>query len=222
MMGIPTMRDEEILQLAKSTIIDADEERAMELVDQIIDNEPERLPLLNQGFKNGIDTVDADFEKGKLSLPELIYSSEVMKNVLGRIMSKTGQTADSGTVGTVVMATVEGDLHDIGKGIVATTLQMAGFKVVDLGREVPVEMIVEAAEKYNADIIGTSALLTSTLAEQKKLELHLRKLGLRQKYKTMVGGATCTSRWAKRIGADAYSEDAIDAVRKAKELIEDE
>ncbi|MDL2327717.1 cobalamin-dependent protein, partial [Ruminococcaceae bacterium OttesenSCG-928-A11] len=199
---VPKVREDEIRQQAKAAVIEADEAGAMKLIDEAAASDAGLLAALNEGFNQGINTVNDEFEKGKISLPELIYSSEVMKNVLARIMQKTGQI-ETGSTGTIVIATVEGDLHDIGKGIVATTLQMAGFKVVDLGREVPVEMIVEAAEENNADIIGTSALLTSTLAEQKKLELELRKKGLRGKYKTMVGGATCTTRWAKRIGADA-------------------
>ena len=123
--------------------------------------------------------------------------------------------------GTVVLATVAGDVHDIGKGIVASTLKSAGFEVIDLGCEVPVEKIVEEARRYNADIIGTSALLTSTMTEQKKLEKLLAESGLKSSFVTMVGGAPCTPRWAKKIGADGYSEDAIDAVKVAIALIEE-
>ena len=120
-----------------------------------------------------------------------------------------------------MLATVAGDVHDIGKGIVASTLKSAGFRVIDLGNEVPVEKILEEAKRYNADIIGTSALLTSTMSEQKKLEKLLAETGEKALFITMVGGAPCTQRWAKKIGADAYSEDAIDAVRVAITLIEE-
>ena len=111
-------------------------------------------------------------------------------------------------------------MHDIGKGIVASTLRTAGFRVIDLGSEVPASRIVEEAKKYDADIIGTSALLTSTLQEQKKLEKLLQEQGCRHQFLTMVGGAPCTPRWARKIGADGYSEDAVDAVRVALYLMD--
>ena len=160
-------------------------------------------------------------------MPELIYAAEVMKSVTGSILDilqlndeKNGEIPFINR-GTVVLATVAGDVHDIGKGIVASTLKSAGFQVIDLGNEVPVERILEEAKRYHADIIGTSALLTSTMSEQKKLEKLLNETGERASFITMVGGAPCTQRWAKKIGADAYSEDAIDAVRVAISLIEE-
>ncbi|HVI41824.1 MAG TPA: cobalamin-dependent protein, partial [Anaerovoracaceae bacterium] len=112
-----------------------------------------------------------------------------------------------------------GDVHEIGKGMVVSTMKSYGIDVIDIGREVPVETIIEKAEEYQVDIIATSALLTSTLKEQRKLEETLRKMGIRDKYKTMVGGAPCTLRWAKRIGADVYSEDAVEAAKKALLLL---
>jgi trimethylamine corrinoid protein len=121
--------------------------------------------------------------------------------------------------GKVVLGTVQGDMHDIGKTIVVALFKANGFDVLDLGRDVPNERIIEEAEKFGADIIGTSTLLTTTMAVQKELEEELRKAGLREKYKTIVGGAPVTQRWADRIGADAYAHDASDGVKKIKELI---
>lgn len=148
-----------------------------------------------------------------------------MKSVTNTILEYLNEEGEGGPVlekkGTVILATVAGDVHDIGKGIVASTLRTAGFEVIDLGCEVPVEDIVEAAKKYNADIIGTSALLTSTMSEQKKLEKLLVERGEKDSFITMVGGAPCTPRWAKKIGASGYSEDAVDAVRVAMELIKE-
>ena len=159
-----------------------------------------------------------------LSLPELIYAAEVMKSATGAILEYLNRDGEESSVrekkGTVILAAVAGDVHDIGKSIVASTLRTAGFDVIDLGCEVPVEVILEEAKKHNADIIGTSALLTSTMSEQKKLEKLLQERGERDNFITMVGGAPCTPRWAKRIGADGYSEDAIEAVKVALELIE--
>jgi trimethylamine corrinoid protein len=119
----------------------------------------------------------------------------------------------------VVIATVKGDVHDIGKAIVVSLMRANGFTVYDLGRDVETDKIIEEAEKADANIIGTSALLTTTMPKQKELEEALKSAGLRDRFKTVVGGAPVTPRWAARIGADAYAEDAQDGVLKVKELI---
>jgi len=119
----------------------------------------------------------------------------------------------------VIIATVEGDVHDIGKTIVASLLKANGFVVKDLGRDVAMARLIEEADRFDANIIGTSALLTTTMGAQKQLEEELKKAGLKDRFKTMVGGAPVTQRWAKRIGADAFAENAIEAVNKAKALL---
>jgi trimethylamine corrinoid protein len=121
--------------------------------------------------------------------------------------------------GKIVIGTVEGDIHDIGKTIVVSLLKANGFEVYDLGRDIPTEKFIEKADEVGADIIGTSALLTTTMEGQRKLEAALKGKGLKGKYQTMVGGAPVTQRWADRIGADAYAEDAGEAVKKAKQLL---
>jgi len=122
--------------------------------------------------------------------------------------------------GRVVIGTVEGDVHDIGKTIVVSLLKANGFEVLDLGRDVPVARFIEEAKRFEADIIGTSALLTTTMGAQKQLEEALKEAGLKDRFKTMVGGAPVTQRWARRIGADAFAEDAGEAVKQAKALLE--
>ena len=209
---------ERLMLAAKISIMQADEDKAMEIIDEAVSLGMDLSELLRSGFGAGNTEVGNYFEQGVLTLPELIYSSEVMKDVTERVMGLSKDNTVN--LGKVIIATVEGDIHDIGKNIVVSTLRSSGFEVIDLGREVPVSKIIEKAEEEEADIIGTSALLTSTLAEQKKLETMLRDLGLRDKFTTMVGGAPCTPRWTKRIGADIYSEDAIDAVRRAKEVMD--
>ena len=121
--------------------------------------------------------------------------------------------------GKIVIGTVEGDMHDIGKTIVVSLLRANGFEVLDLGRDVPIDRFIEEAEKFGADIIGSSTLLTTTMPVQKELEEELKKAGLRHKYKTIVGGAPVTQRWANRIGADAFAQDASDGVKKVKQLL---
>ena len=210
---------ERLMLAAKVSIIQADEKKAMEVIDEAIAHGLDLAELLRSGFDKGNTEVGNSFERGRISLSELLYSSEVMRDVTERVMSLLeGSVEDNGKI---LIATVEGDTHDIGKSIVASTLRAAGFQVIDLGREVPVTHIIETAEKYGVDIIATSALLTTTLLEQKKLEIMLKDLGLRDKYITMVGGAPCTPRWKNRIGADIYSEDAIEAVKSAKKAMEE-
>lgn len=209
---------ERLMLAAKVSILQADEDKAMEVIDEAIAHGIDLSELLRSGFGAGNTEVGNTFEKGTISLPELLYSSEVMKSVTERVMSLLEGVEEN--EGKILIATVEGDTHDIGKNIVASTLRASGFEVIDLGREVPVNQIIETAEKYGVDIIATSALLTTTLTEQKKLEIMLRDLGLRDKYTTMVGGAPCTPRWTKRIGADVYSEDAIEAVKAARAAID--
>lgn len=221
------MERQEIFDKARKSIVDADEEKALELVETAREEGLDLLDLLINGFGAGNDELGENFDKGIISLPELIYAAEVMKSVTGSILDILPLDDEKNSEipfinrGTIVLATVAGDVHDIGKGIVASTLKSAGFRVIDLGNEVPVEKILEEAKRYNADIIGTSALLTSTMSEQKKLEKLLAETGEKASFITMVGGASCTQRWAKKIGADAYSEDAIDAVRVAIALIEE-
>ncbi|MGN0659917.1 MAG: B12-binding domain-containing protein [Emergencia sp.] len=219
------MDKQELFRKAKEAIVDADEAKALSLIDEAKEEDMDLLDLLLSGFGAGNDEIGERFDKGILSLPELIYAAEVMKSVTNTIlglMNEAGrQQPAPQKKGTILLATVAGDVHDIGKGIVASTLRAAGFEVIDLGCEVPVEVILEEAKKHNADIIGTSALLTSTLTEQKKLEKLLTDTGEKGSFITMVGGAPCTPRWARKIGAGGYSEDAIEAVRVALELMEE-
>lgn len=116
------------------------------------------------------------------------------------------------SAGTLIIGTVEGDVHDIGKGIVASLVKTNGVEVIDLGREVPAQNFVDAAIEHNAEFVGNSALLTTTMTVQKDIEDALKEAGIRDKVKTMVGGAPVTNRWAEKIGADAYCEDASDTV----------
>lgn len=213
------MDKSEFFKLAYDTVVEANEGRALRLIQKAEDQGMDLLELLKEGFGQGHQQMGDLFEKGQISLPELIFATEVTRKAVEMIENRTHsrqRTVD----GKVLVATVSGDIHDIGKNIVAYTMIVSGIEVIDLGRDVPVEVIIQKAEELEVKIIATSALLTSTLKEQKKLEDMLRKMGLRSKYITLVGGAPCTGRWAKRIGADAYCEDAAEAVRIVKGFLE--
>ncbi len=217
------MKKQRLYEKARDSIIEADESKAMSIILEAQENEEiDLLDLLLYGFGDGNEEIGEMFDDGSLSLPELIYAAEVMRNVTDKILSMIKDDGNARKLikkGKILLATVEGDVHDIGKGIVASTLKSAGYEVIDLGCEVQASVIVQKAIEYDVDIIGTSALLTSTMVEQKKLIKLLEENDLTDKFITMVGGAPCTKRWAKRIGADGYSEDAVEAVRVANELM---
>ncbi len=151
-------------------------------------------------------------------MPELIAAAEAMKAANILLTTALPEEAQM-KKGKFVIGTVQGDIHDIGKLLVISLLQVNGFEVHDLGHDVAIPKFIEKAVEVKADIIGTSALLTTTMTGQKTLEEELKKAGLREQFKTMVGGAPVTQRWADRIGADAFGEDANEAVEKALKLI---
>ncbi len=217
------MDKQDLFRRAKDAIVDANEAKALRIIEEAKNAEFDLLDLLLSGFGAGNDEIGSLFDRGALSLPELIYAAEVMKSVTNTILNLLNENERPVPEkrGRILLATVAGDVHDIGKGIVASTLRTAGFEVIDLGCEVPVETIIEEARRYKADIIGTSALLTSTMTEQKKLEKLLMETGEKESFITMVGGAPCTPRWAKKIGASGYSEDAIEAVKVALQLMKE-
>ena len=214
------MTIEEIIGEAQDAVLKCDGKRAVEVAQQALAAGLDPIVVLADGFSAGIRKVGDLFGRGELFLPELILAAEVMQKVTG-VFDAAVQSGGAGQKkGRLLIATVEGDVHDIGKGIVISLVKTQGIEVVDMGRDVPVDKIIEKALELNADIIGTSALLTTTLPEQKKLEDELKKRGLRDRFKTIVGGAPATQRWADRIGADAYGEDASDAVNKCLALLE--
>ena len=214
------MLDEKIIEEAKQLIIKQNKEAAAKLAEKVISEGGEPIELLNQGFIPGINQVGDLFGRGELFLPELIKAADTMKTVTDIINEAIADgQAKLESPAKVLIATVKGDVHDIGKAIVVSLMRANGFTVYDLGRDVDTDKIIEEAEKVGANIIGTSALLTTTMPRQKDIEEALKSAGLRDRIKTIVGGAPVTPRWAARIGADAYAEDAQDGVLKVKELL---
>ena len=209
---------ENTLAEAAKAIVTGDAAKAADLAKRGLDEGIEPLKLLDQGFVPGINEVGDLFSKGKLFIPMLIKSATAMETATEIINAAIPQEEEIAQ-GRVVLGTVQGDVHDIGKTIVVALFKANGFEVLDLGRDVPNDKIIEEAEKFGADVIGTSTLLTTTMVLQKELEEILKEAGLRDKYKTIIGGAPVTQRWADRIGADAYAHDASDGVKKLKELL---
>lgn len=216
------MTEKSVLEAARQTIVEQDRAQAVQIAQRAIAEGGDLLELMNAGFIPGINAVGDLFGRGELFLPALMKAADAMKAVtelLNEAISSRG-AASQAAPPKVLVATVQGDVHDIGKCIVVSLFRANGFIVHDLGRDVPLDKIIEAAVAHEVDVIGTSTLLTTTMVRQKELEEALKKAGLRGRFKTIVGGAPVTPRWAARIGADAYAEDAQDGVRIVKELLQ--
>ena len=208
----------EIYETAIDAIVKGDAALAVEMAKKGLSEGIDPLELLNQGFIPGINKVGDLFDVGTLFIPELILSANAMQNAADIINAAIPEN-DRQVQGRFLIGTVEGDVHDIGKTIVVSLLKASGFEVKDLGRDVSTDRFIKEAEDFKADIIGTSSLLTTTMPAQQKLEEELKKAGLKERYKTMVGGAPVTQRWANKIGADAFAENASTCVKLARELL---
>jgi corrinoid protein of di/trimethylamine methyltransferase len=214
------MQTEDLFKEMAQSITDGEAEKAADLAKQAIDQGIDPLDAINKGFVTGVNYVGDQFSCGNMFLPELVMAGEAMKAavaVLEPEMTKRGSVRKM--LGKVVLCTIEGDIHEIGKTLVGTMLSATGFQVIDMGVDVPVMKVVEKAREVGADIVAMSALLTTTMVHQKDVIEALEDIGLRSKVKVMVGGAPVTQEWVKQIGADGYSEDAIGAARVAKQLL---
>ncbi len=214
------MQTEDLFKEMAQSITDGEAEKAAELAKQAVAQGIDPLDAINKGFVAGVNFVGNQFSCGNMFLPELVMAGEAMKAavaVLEPEMKKRG--TERKMLGKVVLCTVEGDIHEIGKTLVGTMLSATGFQVFDMGVDVAVMKVVEKAREVGADIVAMSALLTTTMVHQKDVIEALEDIGLRSKVKVMVGGAPVTQEWVKQIGADGYSEDAIGAARVARQLL---
>ncbi len=206
-----------ILEEAQQAIVNYDAKKAEEVAKKALDSGIKPDVVISDGFVLGIIKVGDLFDRGQLFLPELIMAADAMKAGSAICTAKI-PASEIKAAKKVVLGTVEGDIHDIGKAIVMSFLLANGFEVYDLGRDVPLEKFVEKAIEVKADVIGMSALLTTTMEGQKTVVEELKEAGLQGKVKTIVGGAPTSQSWANRIGADSYGENAVDSVKKIKEI----
>lgn len=212
------MNKENFFKEAADAIIQQNISKAEEIAKNGLAEGLDPVEFISNGFRKGITEIGDLFSRGEIFMPELIQAANAIKSVNAILMEALPE-GKTETSGRIVIGTVQGDIHDIGKMLVVSLLQVNGFEIFDLGHDVEIKKIIDKAQEVDADIIGTSALLTTTMPGQKNLEDELRKAGLRDKFKTMVGGAPVTQRWADRIGADAFGEDANEAVKKALVLV---
>ena len=215
----PFMPDEKFSAMRQS-IVDGAPDTASGLAQQAVSSGIAPIDAINEGFVLGMHDVGEQFARGQMYLPDMMASAEAMRAamaVLDPELKKLG--TERPMAGVVVLGTTKGDIHEIGKILVGTLLTAHGFRVHDLGVDVAGERFAGKAQELNADIVGVSALLTTTMRNQKSVVEAIEKAGLRPQVKIMVGGAPVTRRWADEIGADGYAKDAMSAVDLARQLM---
>jgi corrinoid protein of di/trimethylamine methyltransferase len=201
-------------------VIDCDEEKASETSKKILELKMDPYRAITDVLTPAITEMGQRFERGEAFLPQLMMAGDAMNaavSILKQAISKEDLKATQ--KGTIVLGTVKGDIHNIGKNIVGIMLTTAGYEVIDLGVEVEPSKFVEEAERANAQIIGASALMTFTASNMKVITEYLEMEGLRDRYKLIYGGGPLTESWAKEMGADAYARDAVKAVHVVNELM---
>ncbi len=209
---------EELYEKMAEGLIAADVESVNKLVQEGLDKNLPAKEILDNGLIPGMDIVGQRMKTGELFIPEVLRSARVMQGAIA-ILKPHLSEEDSSGLGTIVIGTVEGDLHDIGKNLVSMMLQGAGFSVVDLGTNVKPQDFVEAVKSNKANILGMSALLTTTMPKMEETVRALKESGLRDQVKIMAGGAPVTQKFIDDIGADGYGANAASASEVAKELI---
>jgi corrinoid protein of di/trimethylamine methyltransferase len=212
---------EEQFNAMRQGIVDGAPESARQSAHKALELGIAPLEAINKGLVPGLNSIGEQFNRGEVFLPDLVVAGEAMKAavaVLEPEMQKRGTQRE--ILGKVVLGTVKGDIHEIGKSLVSTLLTASGFQVFDLGVDVPIDLFVEKARDLQADLVGVSALLTTTMQGQKSVVEALDRHGLRPRVKVIVGGAPVTRDWAEKIGADGYGRDAMAAVAVAKSLLQ--
>lgn len=211
---------EEILAKLKNSIVEMDTDLAEEAANEAVEAGLDPLECISLGLAEGMAVMGELFDDGEAFVPDLMMAAEAFEtavNILTASMSDEEKNKSSN--GKILIHTVQGDIHDIGKNIVKTMFAANNFEVYDLGRDVPVTTVIEKAEEYKVDIICGSALMTTTMASQRDIVNLLKEDGIREKYIIMFGGAPVSAKWCKEIGADGYSDTASEAIAVAKELI---
>jgi corrinoid protein of di/trimethylamine methyltransferase len=211
---------EDILNKLKESIEKLDKDLAEVAAKEAVDAGLEPMEAIQNGLGKGMNTISDLFDDGEMFVPQILMAAEAFEAAVDIITANLTEAACHATkLGKVIVHTVQGDIHDVGKNIVKTMLRASGFEVIDLGRDVPVEEVVKKAIELNVDIISGSALMTTTMPSQRDIIKALEEQGVRGKFKCMFGGAPVTQEWVDKIGADAYGDNAAEAIAKAKELV---
>jgi len=217
--GTFTMQKEEVLKILFDAVVEMDVQKGKDAATQFIKENYDPLEGIEHGLSKGMKVIGEKFNKFEIFLPELMVAAEVFDTAMTVLKPHISSDSKSIQKGTVLIGTVKGDIHKIGKDIVAMLLETGGFDVYNIGEDVATSKFIEEAGKVDADIIALSSLLTTTMASQKDLIDVLKEIGQREKYLVMIGGAPISQKWADDIGADIYAEDAEKAVSLALEFM---
>jgi corrinoid protein of di/trimethylamine methyltransferase len=212
------MSEKQLLDKVAQAIAGLDFDGIQGICKQALDAGIPAYKIVSEGMAHGMEIVGQKYEANEYFLSELIAAGEVMKDGL-KVVQPYLKGGDIKKKGKIALGTVKGDLHDIGKNVVAVLLEAAGFEIVDLGVDVPAEKFVEAVKEHGVQIVGMSALLTITMPEMENTIKQLKQAGLRDKVKVIIGGAPITPEYAAKIGADAAARDAVDGVNICKEWV---
>ena len=209
---------EELFEKMAEVLIAGKADEVKRLAQEALDKGAAARDILDKGLLAGMDVVGQRFKAGDMFIPEVLLCARCMHGAMD-ILNPLLSEGDAAGVGTYLIGTVEGDLHDIGKNLVSMMLEGAGFQVVDLGTNITAQQFVEAVKEHQPDILGLSALLTTTMPRMEETIQALKEAGIRDQVKIMAGGAPVTQDFVEKIGGDAYGSNAASAVEKAKELV---
>ena len=211
---------EDIYEKLKKSIVEMDTDLAEEAANEAIEAGLDPLECISLGLSKGMAVMGDLFDVGEAFVPDLMMASEAFETAVNILTSSmSAEEKNNASSGKVIIHTVQGDIHDIGKNIVSTMFSANNFEVFDLGRDVPVSLVIEKAEEYGVDLICGSALMTTTMASMKEIINSLKEDGIRDKYIVMFGGAPVSAKWCNEIGADGYTDTASEVAAMAKDLI---
>jgi len=200
-------------------IVDGDDRLASDATQKLLKEGLSPREIISNILVPAMRRVGELYEKGEYFIPELVASAEAFRASMDVLRPHIKGSSDVPVTGVAVFGTVRGDIHELGKNLAAAVFEAEGFQVIDLGVDVPPERFAEAAEKYNADVVGMSALMTTTMLEQRNVIEELKKRGIREKVIVIAGGAPVTEEWVREIGADVWGRDAFESVRIVKEML---
>jgi len=205
-----------VLQDLVKSITDYDEEAASAAAEKVVEEGVDSIEAIEHGVAVGLKKIGEDYERGETFLPELMMGANAAQKALKVLLEHMPQGSDYRGQGRIVIGTVEGDIHDIGKNIVAAMLRANGFDIVDLGVDVSIQRFVDSVKKFKPDVLGMSALLTNTMPKQEEVIQALKRENVRDSVRVILGGVPVTEEWVKKIGADDLGKDAMDTVQKLK------
>lgn len=209
----------DIFEKIYNSIVNRDREKAIDLSKQIVEKGIDPVQAIEQGYKRGMEKIGDLFADLEIFIPDMIAAADIMNEGLAILRPYLKIKGEEMLYGKILLGTIQGDVHEIGKNIVKVLLEGSGFEVIDLGRDVDVLTFIDKYQELNPDIIGISALMTTTMVNIPRVIENLKTLGIRDEVKVMVGGAPVLPEWAEEIGADGYGNNAREAVEVAKKLL---